>query len=86
MDQISDKKNKEENWVELIALAEAMKCLDQREKHIVTLRFFEGRTQMEVAEEIGISQAQGEPSRKKCAQIHATVSAAWSNLPTFFMP
>ncbi len=58
MDQISDKKNKEENWVESIALAEAMKCLDQREKHIVTLRFFEGRTQMEVAEEIGISQAQ----------------------------
>ena len=58
MDQISDKKNKEENWVESIALSEAMKCLDQREKHIVTLRFFEGRTQMEVAEEIGISQAQ----------------------------
>lgn len=58
MDQISDKKNKEENWVESIALAESMKCLDEREKHIVQLRFFEGRTQMEVASEIGISQAQ----------------------------
>lgn len=58
MDQISDKKNKEDNWVEAIALEESMKCLDDREKHIVHLRFFEGRTQMEVAEEIGISQAQ----------------------------
>ncbi len=58
MDQISDKKNKEENWVESIALAESMKCLNEREKHIVELRFFEGRTQMEVANEIGISQAQ----------------------------
>ena len=58
MDQISDKKNKEENWVESIARAESMKCLNEREKHIVELRFFEGRTQMEVANEIGISQAQ----------------------------
>ena len=58
MDQISDKKNKEENWVESIALAESVKCLNEREKHIVELRFFEGRTQMEVANEIGISQAQ----------------------------
>ena len=58
MDQISDKKNKAENWVESIALAESMKCLNEREKHIVELRFFEGRTQMEVANEIGISQAQ----------------------------
>ena len=58
MDQISDKKNKEDNWVESIALEESMKCLDEREKHIVHLRFFEGRTQMEVADEIGISQAQ----------------------------
>ena len=58
MDQISDKKNKEENWVESIALAESMKCLNEREKHIVELRFFEGRTQMEVTNEISISQAQ----------------------------
>ncbi len=58
MDQISDKKNKEENWVEVISLKEAMKRLDEREKHIIELRFYEGKTQMEVASEIGISQAQ----------------------------
>ena len=58
MDQISDKKSKEENWVESIALSESMKCLDDRERQIIHLRFFEGKTQMEVANEIGISQAQ----------------------------
>ena len=58
MDQISDKKNKEENWVEDLALKEAINRLGEREKHIIQLRFFGGRTQMEVAEEIGISQAQ----------------------------
>lgn len=58
MDQISDKKNKEETWVEHIALSEAMKKLNDREYEIVTLRFFEGKTQMEVAQAIGISQAQ----------------------------
>ena len=58
MDQVSDKKNREENWVENLALQEAMQRLNDREKHIVTLRFYEGKTQMEVAKEIGISQAQ----------------------------
>ena len=58
MDQISDKKSKEENWVESISLNEAMKRLNDREKHIIEMRFFEGKTQMEVASEIGISQAQ----------------------------
>lgn len=58
MDQISDKKNKEENWVEEISLKEAMKRLDERERCIIELRFYEGKTQMEVAAEIGISQAQ----------------------------
>ena len=58
MDQISDKKNKEENWVEEISLKEAMKRLDEREKQIIEMRFYEGKTQMEVAAEIGISQAQ----------------------------
>ena len=58
MDQISDKKNKEENWVQNLSLTEAMKKLTPREHHIIDLRFFEGRTQMEVAEEIHISQAQ----------------------------
>jgi len=58
MDQVSDEKNNDENWLEGIALKEAMRKLNDREKHILNLRFFEGRTQMEVAEEIGISQAQ----------------------------
>lgn len=58
MDQISDKKNKEENWVEELALQAAMEHLGEREKYIIRLRFFEGRTQMEVAEDIDISQAQ----------------------------
>ncbi len=58
MDQVRDTKNVDENWLENIALSEAMKHIDEREKHILNLRFFQGRTQMEVAEEIGISQAQ----------------------------
>jgi RNA polymerase sporulation-specific sigma factor len=58
MDQISDKKNKEETWVEHLSLSEAMKRLSAREREIITLRFFEGKTQMEVADAIGISQAQ----------------------------
>lgn len=58
MDQVSDKKNREENWIEEIALKEAMRRLPEREKQIIRLRFFSGKTQMEVAEEIHISQAQ----------------------------
>ena len=58
MDQISDKKNLEENWVEDISLNEAMKRLPERERHIIDMRFFEGKTQTEVAEEMHISQAQ----------------------------
>jgi len=58
MDQIGDEKNTDENWIEEIALKEAIKRLGDREKHILNLRFFQGKTQMEVAEEIGISQAQ----------------------------
>lgn len=58
MDQISDKKNLEENWVEDISLNEAIKRLPERERHIIDMRFFEGKTQTEVAEEIHISQAQ----------------------------
>ena len=58
MDQVSDKKNREENWVENLALGEAMERLNARERHIIDLRFYEGKTQMEVAREIGISQAQ----------------------------
>lgn len=58
MDQISDKKNKEENWVENLSLQEALNRLGNRERNIIELRFYEGKTQMEVADEIGISQAQ----------------------------
>jgi RNA polymerase sporulation-specific sigma factor len=58
MDQVKDEKNHDENWLEGIALNEAMRRLNDREKLILNLRFFDGRTQMEVAEEIGISQAQ----------------------------
>jgi RNA polymerase sporulation-specific sigma factor len=58
MDQVSDKKNREENWIEEISLKEAMEKLSPREENIIRLRFFEGKTQMEVAKEINISQAQ----------------------------
>ena len=58
MDQVKDTKNTDEAWLEDIAIKQAMAHLSEREKHILTLRFFHGRTQMEVATEIGISQAQ----------------------------
>lgn len=58
MDQISDKKNKEERWIENLALREAMDRLSERERNIIEMRFYDGKTQMEVADEIGISQAQ----------------------------
>lgn len=58
MDQISDKKNNEENWTNSIAISEALGKLSYREKDIIKRRFFDCKTQMEVANEIGISQAQ----------------------------
>jgi RNA polymerase sporulation-specific sigma factor len=58
MDQISDTKNIDDSWIENISIKEAMKKINDREKLILNLRFFDGRTQMEVADEIGISQAQ----------------------------
>ena len=58
MDQICDTNNSDENWIEEIALKEAIKRLSPREKKILSKRFFDGKTQMEVAEEMGISQAQ----------------------------
>lgn len=58
MDQVKDDKNSDSNWLENISLNEAIKKLNEREKHIIKLRFFQGKTQMEVADEIGISQAQ----------------------------
>ena len=58
MDQLSDDRNTDEAWLEDIALREAMKRLSERERKIINLRFYRGKTQMEIAEEIGISQAQ----------------------------
>lgn len=58
MDQISDKKNKEEHWIESLSLQDAMNRLGEREKSIIDMRYFQGKTQMEVSSEIGISQAQ----------------------------
>ena len=58
MDQISDTKNKEDGWVEMLSLREAIHTLPIREKNIIELRYFQGKTQMEVAQEIHISQAQ----------------------------
>lgn len=58
MDQVGDDRNTDEHWLSKIALSEALNSLSEREKRILALRFFDGRTQMEVAGEIGISQAQ----------------------------
>jgi RNA polymerase sporulation-specific sigma factor len=58
MDQVSDSRNTDENWIDRIALKEALRRLDAREKRILALRFCEGKTQMEVSAEVGISQAQ----------------------------
>ncbi|MHB1626862.1 MAG: RNA polymerase sporulation sigma factor SigG [Bacilli bacterium] len=69
MDQISDEQNRDSTWIEGIAIKEAMRRLSDREKRILSMRFFEGKTQMEVADEIGISQAQ--VSRlEKAAIVH----------------
>ena len=58
MDQVRDRKNTDESWVDRIALKEALRRLDARERRILALRFYEGKTQMEVSAEVGISQAQ----------------------------
>ena len=58
MDQVKDTKNSDEFWAENMTIMQAMKRLNDKEKEIITRRFFDGRTQMEVADEIGISQAQ----------------------------
>ena len=58
MDQVKDKKNTDELWAEKMTIMQALKKLNSKERDIINRRFFEGRTQMEVAEELGISQAQ----------------------------
>ncbi len=69
MDQVSDKKSREEKWVEDLSLEAAMEHLGERERYIIKLRFFEGKTQMEVAEEIRISQAQVSRLEKNALRI-----------------
>ena len=69
MDQVSDRRNTDEKWIEHIALKEALDRLDDREQRILALRFCEGKTQMEVSAEVGISQAQ--VSRLEKNAIHA---------------
>ena len=69
MDQISDKKNREENWIEELSLEAAMERLNERERYIINLRFFEGKTQMEVADQINISQAQVSRLEKNALKI-----------------
>lgn len=68
MDQVKDEKNTDEQWLEHLALADAMDQLSERERHILELRFYQGKTQMEVSEEIGISQAQVSRLEKNAIQ------------------
>ena len=68
MDQVSDEKNGDRLWLENLSLSEAMQHLNEREKKIVNLRFFEGKTQTEVSTEIGISQAQVSRLEKSALQ------------------
>ncbi len=58
MDQIGDTRNTDEDWLNEIALSDAINALSDREKRILSLRFYEGKTQMQVSAEVGISQAQ----------------------------
>ena len=76
MDQIGDTKNTDEQWLEQIALEEAMRRLTRREKRILALRFYDGRTQMEVAKAVGISQAQVSRLEKNAiSQIKKNITA-----------
>ena len=58
MDQVKDIKNNDENWAEVMTINEGLKKLNEKEKNIIIKRYFDGKTQMEIADEIGISQAQ----------------------------
>ena len=75
MDQVKDTKNTEGSWMEHIALRDAFKALNDREKQILSLRFYDGKTQMEVAGALGISQAQVSRLEKGAiAQLRKSVS------------
>ncbi|MBR0354906.1 MAG: RNA polymerase sporulation sigma factor SigG [Oscillospiraceae bacterium] len=76
MDQIGDTRNTDEHWLEQIALADAMRRLSPREKRILALRYYDGRTQVEVARALGISQAQISRLEKNAiAQIKRNMSS-----------
>ena len=77
MDQLGDKRNTDEHWLEQIALADAVKRLTPREKRILALRYYDGRTQMEVARAVGISQAQVSRLEKSAiSQIKKNITAS----------
>ena len=84
MDQISDKKNREENWVEQLSLSEAMKHLPTRERHIIDMRFFEGKDpDRSSLREVGISQAQVSRLGEECAEVYEKLSVlkfSWYHL------
>ena len=69
MDQLGDEKNTDENWTEKVALESAMSRLSDREKKILRLRYYEGKTQTEISEEVGISQAQVSRLEKTALKI-----------------
>ncbi len=75
MDQIGDDKNTDDQWIEQMVMNQALSELDSREKRILALRFYDGKTQMEVASEVGISQAQVSRLEKNAiAQIKKRIS------------
>lgn len=80
MDQISDTKNKEEKWVEDLSLEAATQHLGERERYIIKLRFFEGKTRLEVADEIKISQAQVSRLEKNALRLCANISLKGNGL------
>ena len=90
MDQVQDKKDTDENWLQEIALKEAIKKLNSREKLVLDLRFYKGRTQIEVADEIGISQAQVSRIEKNALKnmkkyINEFIIIVGIYVPTFFI-
>ncbi|MBR4056818.1 MAG: RNA polymerase sporulation sigma factor SigG [Oscillospiraceae bacterium] len=77
MDQIRDPNNSDESWLERLAISDAVENLGAREKRILALRYYDGKTQMEVASEVGISQAQVSRLEKNAiAQIKRSISDA----------
>lgn len=84
MDQVKDKKNSDELWAEKMTIIQAMKKLNEKERNIITKRFFDGRTQMEVAEEIGISQAQVSRLEKSAIE-HIKKLYKWLKFKSFYL-